>query len=61
MKFKDTECIRKLMIMTLTYYKMAEEAKKIFLNQEVRTHSVWQSKDFWESALFEMLAEEHKN
>ena len=59
LKYKDAECIRKIMIMSLTYFKLEEE-NKVYLQALIKDHPVWKLKDFWEACLFEMIHEELK-
>lgn len=50
----DAFTVRKLMLMTFTFYKI-EKTEKIFLFDGIQHHSIFDKIDLWDAIFFECL------
>ena len=48
------------MILTLTFYKIDEQNKKVFLQAAISNHPLWSCLDFWECSIINSIREEFK-
>lgn len=55
----DAFTVRKLMLMTFTFYRI-EKAEKIFLYDGIQHHSIFDKIDLWDAIFFESLHDEMK-
>lgn len=60
----DISTALKVMILTLTFYKIGnnfqQKNEKIFLQASISNHPLWNLVDFWECAIFNSIKEELK-
>ena len=60
MDLRDTINIKKLMILSFTFWKKGDQ-DKIYLQSELAWHSVWKNVAFWTAAIFLAISEEMQN